>query len=392
MPSSKPPLRLVILGSTGSIGKSTLEVVRRYPDRFRVVGLSTNRKIDLLAQQIHEFSPEMVSVGDRASRESIQGLFSGLPVTEGASGLQELAGMDADVVVCGIVGAAGLLPVIRAIDAGRRIALANKEPLVMAGRLVMEHARRCGAEILPVDSEHNAVFQCLHGHRMEEVCCIHLTASGGPFYNKPRESLADVSPEQAASHPTWDMGAKISVDSATLMNKGLEIIEAKWLFGLPLEKIDVVIHPQSIVHSLVEFTDGSILAQLGVTDMKFPILFALTWPDRVPVAMERLDLARMGSLSFAKPDFREFPCLQLALEAARAGGTAPAVLNAANEVAVEAFCRNAIGFLHISEIVKRVLNAMPVEEDSDFDTILAIDAAARRMAWDAVEALGAHTR
>lgn len=392
MSGSNSPLRLVILGSTGSIGQSTLEVVRRYPGRFCVAGLSTNRNTDLLARQIQEFAPQAVSVGDAASRETLCGCFPGLTVLDGASGLEELAGMDADVVVCGIVGAAGLLPVIRAIDAGHRIALANKEPLVMAGRLVMEHARRRGAEVLPVDSEHNAIFQCLHGHRTEDVCSIHLTASGGPFYGKPRATLADVSPEQAASHPTWDMGAKISVDSATLMNKGLEIIEAKWLFGLPLEKIDVVIHPQSIVHSLVEFTDGSILAHLGVTDMKFPILFALTWPERVPVAMERLNLARMGTLSFAAPDFKEFPCLQLALDAARAGGTAPAVLNAANEVAVEAFCRKAIGFLDISEIVRRVLDAVPVEEDRDLDAILGVDATARRLAWDAVEALGAHAR
>ena len=257
----------------------------------------------------------------------------------------------------------------------------------MAGRVVTERARARGVELLPVDSEHNAVYQCLHGHRIEDVRCVHLTASGGPFYKRTRESLSHVTPDEATHHPTWNMGAKISVDSATLMNKGLEVIEAMWLFSLPLEKIEVVIHPQSIVHSLVEFNDGSILGHLGITDMKFPIQFALTWPRRAQSPMGRLDLKTMRDLTFAAPDFEKFPCLTYALEAARAGGTAPAVLNAANETAVGAFCAGKIHFLDIERVVRGVMDDTVIESDRELETVIAADRAARAKAEGIIRTL-----
>jgi 1-deoxy-D-xylulose-5-phosphate reductoisomerase len=281
-----------------------------------------------------------------------------------------------------VVGAVGLRPLLAAINAGNRVAVANKEPVVMAGRLIMERAQALGVDILPVDSEHNAIFQCLHGYDKRDLRCIHLTASGGPFYGKPRWALEHITPEQATKHPTWDMGAKISVDSATLMNKGLEVIEAMWLFGFPADRIEVVIHPQSVVHSLVEFNDGHILAHLGVTDMKFPILFALTWPERVESPMARLDLTRLRELSFAAPDFDAFPCLGLAREAANEGGTAPAILNAANEVAVTAFCKRRLPFLAISDVVEHVRATCPSTRQYTLDAVLDADAAARAKAQE----------
>ena len=380
--------RITILGSTGSIGRSALDVVRHYPDRFKVVALAAHSNVELLDAQIREFAPEHAAIVNEVAAAPLAVHAPGCRVLTGAEGLAGIAAVPVDIVLCGVVGAAGLTPILRAIDAGNRIALANKEPLVMAGPLIMERARARGVEVLPVDSEHNAVFQCLHGHRIEDVQCIHLTASGGPFYGKPRETLAGVTPQQATRHPTWDMGAKISVDSATLMNKGLEVIEAMWLFGLTLDQVRVVIHPQSIVHSLVEFTDGSILAHLGLTDMKFPIQFALTWPDRVPAPMGRLDLTAMRDLTFAKPDFSEFPCLALALDAARRGGTAPAVLNAANETAVAAFCRGQLEFLRISDVVREVLEDSVLSPEVTLESVMAADHAARIRAEQAMAALG----
>jgi 1-deoxy-D-xylulose-5-phosphate reductoisomerase len=382
--------RVVILGSTGSIGKSALDVIRRNPDRFEVVALGANSNVALLADQIREFRPHHVAVADREACEKLKLLELDTDLHPGASGMELIAQLGADVVLCGMVGAVGLTPVLRAIEAGNRVALANKEPLVMAGRIVMKLAAERGVEVLPVDSEHNAIFQCLHGHRIEDVHAIHLTASGGPFYGRARESLAGVPPDEAAKHPTWNMGRKISVDSATLMNKGLEVIEAMWLFGLPLEKIDVVIHPQSIVHSLVEFIDGSILAHLGLTDMKFPILFALAWPERLETPMGRLDLTRMRELTFAAPDFTEFPCLRLALDAARTGGTAPALLNAANETAVEAFCQQHITFLQIAEVVDDVLNEGQIVSDDCLENVLAADAEGRRLALRYIQNTGVY--
>jgi len=380
--------RISILGSTGSIGRSALDVVRHYPDRFEVVGLAAGSNAALLAEQIAEFAPSHAVLVDDAAGEHLEDCPPGCAIATGTQALEDLATAPVDVVLSGIVGAVGLKPILSAIEAGNRVALANKEPLVMAGSLIMERARRRKVEVLPVDSEHNAIFQCLHGHRIEDLQCIHLTASGGPFYGRPRESLAGVTPQQATRHPTWDMGAKISVDSATLMNKGLEVIEAMWLFALPLSKVEVVIHPQSIVHSLVEFTDGSILAHLGLTDMKFPIQFALTWPDRVPTPMGRLDLTSMRELTFAKPDFSEFPCLAYALEAARIGGNAPAILNAANEAAVGAFCNGRLEFLRIGDVVHEVLEDSEIESSVSLESAIAADRSARERAERAMTALG----
>lgn len=381
------PRKLTILGSTGSIGCSALEVVRQYPDLFAVEVLAARSNADMLAAQIREFHPSVAALSDRDAARRLREMDLGVQVLDGPEGLKSAASIPVDVCLCAVVGAAGLDPLISAIDAGNRIALANKESLVMAGGLVMERASEKGVAILPVDSEHNAIFQCLHGHKISEVRCVHITASGGPFYGRSRASLAQVTPEEACRHPTWNMGAKISVDSATLMNKGLEVIEAMWLFGLPLDKIAVLIHPQSVIHSLVEFNDGGILGQLGVTDMKFPILFALTWPERVESPMARLDLTAVRQLTFAAPDFSKFPCLALALDAAGTGGTAPAILNAANEVAVSAFCARRIRFLEIEEVVKAVCGDMTVADADCLEAVSAADAAARKKAGFIVESL-----
>jgi 1-deoxy-D-xylulose-5-phosphate reductoisomerase len=376
------------LGSTGSIGRSALDVVRHYPELFEVVGLGARANADLLAKQIDEFSPRYVAVADSEAglrlSERLADRSGDMTLWIGADACERLAEVSCDATLCAIVGAAGLTPVLKAIDAGNRVALANKEPMVMAGELIMKRARDRGVEILPVDSEHNAIFQCLQGHRVEDVQCVHLTASGGPFYGRSRESLKNVTPEEAVRHPTWDMGAKISVDSATLMNKGLEVIEAMRLFDLPLSKIEVVIHPQSVIHSLVEFTDGGILGHLGVTDMRFPILFALTWPERVQSPMARLSLTSMRELTFRAPDFSEFPCLGLAMCAARAGGTAPAVLNGANEVSVSAFCNRQIGFLDIEEVVRRTLESADIRQDASLESVIEADGEARRTAREII--------
>jgi 1-deoxy-D-xylulose-5-phosphate reductoisomerase len=372
--------RLTILGSTGSIGRSALRVVRNYPGRFEIVGLAAHSNVDELARQAQEFRPRVIAVSNESAARGLRPPEGGTKILSGDSALEELASIETDLVLCGVVGAIGLRAILRAIDAGHRIALANKEPMIMAGRLITESARRKGVTILPVDSEHNALFQCLEGRDVNDVRTVYLTAYGGPFYGKPRESLRNISPEQATNHPTWDMGAKISVDSASLMNKGLEVIEAMWLFGLPLDKIEVLIHPQSIVHGLVEFSDGNILAHLGVTDMVIPIQFALTWPERVKSPMARLDLARLRALSFAAPDFSEFPCLRLALGAARQGGTAGAVLNAANEAAVEAFRAGRVPFLGIADVVGAVLDESTPRDDISLEAVLEADADARRRA------------
>jgi 1-deoxy-D-xylulose-5-phosphate reductoisomerase len=381
--------RITILGSTGSIGKSALEAVRAYPGRFEIVGLAAHQNAEKLIEQAAAFKPEFVALTDESAADRAAPLLGDAKLLRGEDGLETLAAIHVDVVLCGMVGAAGLRPILRAIEAGNRVAIANKEPLVMAGALVTATARARGVEILPVDSEHNAIFQCLQGHRLEDVECVHLTASGGPFYRRDKESLQRVTPDEAANHPTWDMGRKISVDSATLMNKGLEVIEAHWLFDLPLSKIRVVIHPQSIVHSLVEFTDGSILAQLGPTDMRFPIQFALTWPDRVAKPMGRLDLTTMPALTFDKPDFTQFPCLRLAIRAAELGGTAPAILNAANETAVAAFCQGSFGFLEIADVVADALESCPMEPEVTLDSVLEADRAARARAARRIESRGA---
>lgn len=372
--------RIVILGSTGSIGRSALGVVRHYPERFEVVGLAARANAAVLAEQVREFQPVFAALTDSEAARRVDANSWPTHLLEGPDSAETLAACEADVVLCAMVGAVGLRPVLAAIDAGNTVALANKEPMVMAGRLIMERAATRGVQVLPVDSEHSAIFQCLQGHDAADIRCIHLTASGGPFYGRAPGTLSEITPAQACKHPTWDMGAKISVDSATLMNKGLEIIEAMWLFGLPSSKVSVVIHPQSIVHGLVEFNDGHMLAHLGVTDMKFPILYALAYPERMGEAMGRLDLTRLRKLSFDAPDFDAFPCLGHARAAAEAGGTAPAILNAANEEAVAAFCSGALAFPGIGGVVGRVLDQCVHSSDYELDAVLDADQAARACA------------
>jgi 1-deoxy-D-xylulose-5-phosphate reductoisomerase len=377
-----------VLGSTGSIGRNVLEVIRRFPDRFRVAALSAGNNARELKSQVMEFRPRLVSL---VSRELAASLESELPaefagrIHWGAEGIERVATVDeADMVVSAVVGAAGLLPTLKAINAGKDIGLANKETLVMAGNLVMSEVRRHGVRLLPIDSEHSAIFQALEAGRREDVGRIILTASGGPFREKRSEELRCVTPDQALDHPNWEMGRKISIDSATLMNKGLEVIEARWLFDMEPARIGVVVHPQSIVHSLVEFIDGSVVAQLGIPDMKIPIAYALSYPERLGLGLSRLSLSQCGSLSFEKPDHDRFPALRLAYGALEEGGVKPAVLNAANEVAVDAFLNGAIPFLAIAKVVAETLDR-PWEGDGlELDTILQADAQARRTASDLI--------
>ncbi len=370
---------VAVLGSTGSIGKSTLDCIRRSGGRFRAVALAAGKNWKLLVEQAREFRPLLVSVADERLAESVrEGLDLDCTVVWGKEGCIEAATHpEAEVVVSALVGAIGLVPTLSAIDAGKTIALANKETLVAAGELVMARARECGAAIVPVDSEHSAIFQCLQGISPQAVERIILTASGGPFLHRSTEELEGITVEEAVNHPNWSMGAKISIDSATLMNKGLEVIEAHWLFSMPYDRISVVIHPQSIVHSMVECCDGSIIAQMGVADMRGPIALALSWPERVDLDLPRLDLTTTPPLTFEAPDMQRFPCLRLAYEAGRAGGTMPCVLNAANEVAVEAFMAGEIPFQRIPEVVEAVVAQFQPEPITSLDTVLQADALAR---------------
>ncbi len=375
--------KIALLGSTGSIGVNVLNIVRDFPDRFRIVGLAAGRNLDILGQQVLEFEPELVSVFDE---EHAEALCRFLPkewherIIWGNDGNERVGALaTADFTVSAIVGAAGLLPTLAAIRAGKDIGLANKETLVMAGRIVMNAVRQCGVKLLPVDSEHSAIFQALEGGRMEDVDRIILTASGGPFREKSGDELQTVTPKQALAHPNWSMGTKISIDSATLMNKGLEVIEARWLFGMSADRIKVVVHPQSIVHSLVEFQDGSVLAQLGIPDMRIPIAYALSYPARIPLQLKRLELSQCGNLEFLEPDFVNFPALQLAFDALQQGGVLPAVLNAANEVAVAAFLENRIVFPQIAELVRRVMECVPSGDENRLEDILGADLEARQV-------------
>ena len=351
--------RLALLGSTGSIGEQTLSVVAEFPERFRVTALGAGRNVARLAEQVRRFRPERVAVADaEAARELRERLGPETPeLGVGAEGLVAVAEHPADLVVAGLVGAVGLAPTLAAIRAGRDVALANKEVLVMAGALVQREVRRRGVKLLPVDSEHSAIFQALAGQRREDVARLVLTASGGPFRTWSEQEIAAASVEQALRHPNWDMGPKITIDSATLMNKGLEVIEARWLFDVPPERVEVLVHPQSIVHSLVEFVDGSVLAQLGLPDMRVPIAVALAHPERLPLDLDRLDLAAIGELRFEVPDRKRFPCLDLAYAALAASEAAPAVLNAANEVSVAAFLAGGIRFPAIAAANAAVLEA-----------------------------------
>jgi 1-deoxy-D-xylulose-5-phosphate reductoisomerase len=374
--------RVAILGSTGSIGRSALAVVDAHPTRLKVVSLAAGENASLLAEQVQRYCPEVVAM---AAGEGIDRLKAacglGLPaVGTGTEGLIAVATHpSADIVICASAGTAGLEAVLAAIEAGKTIALANKEVLVMAGELVTAAARRRGVAILPVDSEHNAIHQCLHARPASEVRRIILTASGGPFRDYQASALEQVGPEAALQHPTWQMGRKITVDSATLMNKGLEVIEARWLFDVTAERVQVVVHPQSVVHSMVEYVDGSVIAQLGVADMGIPILYALTYPRRLPCPAERLDLTRVGSLSFEEPDTDRFPCLSLARQALEAGECAPAILNAANEVAVAAFLAGQIRFTRIPALIAEALGHVPNRPLNSIDTCVDIDAETRRV-------------
>ena len=353
------PKQIAVLGSTGSVGEQTLAVAAQFPERFRVVALAAGRNVEKLAAQVNRFAPALVSVADATCAEELRARISGAPtrVVMGDEGLLAVATHPADLVVAALVGAVGLEPTLAAIRAGRNIALANKEVMVMAGALVLREIREHGVELLPVDSEHSAIFQALAGQRRQDVARLLLTASGGPFRTWPAERIAHATVADALKHPNWSMGPKITVDSATLMNKGLEVIEARWLFDLPPEQIEIVVHPQSIVHSLVEFIDGSVLAQLGIPDMRVPIAVALAHPERLPLKLARLDLPKLETLEFEAPDPTRFPSLELPYAALRGGETAPAVLNAANEIAVAAFLEGAIPFPEIVATNAAVLEA-----------------------------------
>lgn len=376
--------RVVVLGSTGSIGTSALKVARELPERMEIVGLAAHSSVQQLAEQAREFGVRHVCVYDAARRAELQSLLPGVQVYTGEEGLCELASLEeADMVLVSIIGTAGLRPTLQAIDAGKDLAIASKEILVMAGEVVMSRAAQRGIAVLPVDSEHNAIFQCLQANPAgaEAVNRLILTASGGPFLRTPREQLASVTLEQALRHPTWKMGRKITIDSATLFNKGLEMIEARWLFGIPMERVDVVVHPQSIVHSMVEYRDGSILAQLSSSDMCFPIQYAVTYPDRVPNSLHRLSFEQMLDLHFEAPRREDFPALDLARQAGIVGGTMPAMYNAANEVAVQAFMDGRLHFSGIWELVADTLSRLtPRDYAGNLDTILEDDALARETA------------
>lgn len=374
--------RVTILGSTGSVGTRTVELVARDPERFPVEALTANRNVALLARQARDLRARLAVVADSALYTDLKDALSGtgIEVAAGPQAVVEAAGRPADWVMAAIVGAAGLEPVLAAIRRGALVAFANKEVLVCAGALMMEEVRAHGATLLPVDSEHSAIYQVFDFDRLDQISRIILTASGGPFRSRDRAFMATATRAQAVAHPTWEMGAKISVDSATMMNKGLELIEAHFLFGVPENKIDILVHPQSVIHSLVEYVDGSVLAQLGTPDMRTPIAYALGWPERIETPADRLDLVRASTLTFEAPDPVRFPALGLARRALQSGGCAPTVLSAANEVAVAAFLAEQIGFLDIERVVEETMAALPHHDLRDLDVLRHSDAEARRVA------------
>jgi 1-deoxy-D-xylulose-5-phosphate reductoisomerase len=382
------PRKVLILGATGSIGTSALKVARDIPDRMQIVGLAAQRSITALREQVLETGVKQVCVTDEKAAAEARSLFpSDVEIFSGEKGLVDIVrASDADMVIVAIVGTAGLAPALAAIEAGKHLAVASKEILVMAGEAVMSAAARKGVDILPVDSEHNAIFQCLEGHKHSEIRRLLLTASGGPFRQTPAEEIQKVTVAQALKHPTWTMGKKITIDSATLFNKGLEMIEAHWLFGVPMRKVEVVVHPQSIVHSMVEFMDNSVIAQLSHSDMCFPIQYAVTWPERVPNSLPPIDFARLAELRFEAPRADVFPALNLARQAGDIGGTLPAVLNASNEVAVAAFLEERIAFHHIWECVDSVMQAHETTQHPGLETLIDADAWARRKATSFVAA------
>ncbi len=379
--------KLTILGSTGSIGVSTLQVVAEFPDDYRVVALTAGNNVELLRKQIEMFHPQMVAVTSEQAAEQLRQQLDDhdVEIHCGIEGIIRCATLPAaEMVVAAIVGAAGLVPTLAAIKAGKDIALANKETLVTAGSLVMEEVERTGVKMIPVDSEHSAIFQSLAGQLSGNVRRLILTASGGPFREHSLHQLEKVGPADALAHPNWDMGQKISIDSATMMNKGLEVIEAYWLFGVSPERIAVHIHPESIIHSMVEYQDGAVMAQLGIPDMKTPIAYALSWPNRLPIDLPPLDLCQAGALTFFEPDITRFPCLRLAYQALDAGGTVPAVMNAANEVAVEAFLQNKLSFLNIPKVIELVMDQHNREELLSIDRVLHADLWGRQEARELI--------
>lgn len=378
--------KIAILGSTGSIGTQTLDVIGHHRDSFQVEALAAGENLQLLAQQIHTFKPKKVSVSTRDLADQLRTMINEpVDINYGPEGLLEVAAAtDAEVVVTALVGSQGLGPTLQAIEAGKTIAIANKETLVSAGHLVTQAAAKHGVSLLPVDSEHSAIFQCLNGEQRSAVAKIILTASGGSFRDKTREELEGVTVEQALKHPNWAMGAKITIDSATMANKGLEVIEAHWLYSIGYDQLEVLLHPQSIIHSMVQFVDNSVIAQLGNPDMRVPIQYALTYPDRKPSPTEPLDLVKMGTLDFKEMDFQRFPCLAMAIQAGRAGGSVPAVYNAANEEAVARFLAGSITFLQIDEIISRVLEAHEAVAEPDLEQVIACDQWARQTARNLV--------
>lgn len=390
--------QIAILGSTGSIGVNTLDVIRAHPDRFKVVALTAAKQVERLAEQCIEFNPAIAVVADADGAAELSRILQAKKIaTQVLYGPQALVEAvtesGCDTVMAAIVGAAGLVPALAAAQAGKRVLLANKEALVMSGNLFMQAMKAGGGELLPIDSEHNAIFQCLPDRFTKNpsehlgVEELWLTASGGPFRDKSLADLVHITPEQACAHPNWVMGRKISVDSATMMNKGLEVIEAFWLFGLSLEKIKVLIHPQSVVHSMVRYRDGSVLAQMGQPDMRTPIAYGLAWPERIDAGVSPLNLTQLSGLSFTEPNFAQFPCLSLAFAAAKAGATAPAILNAANEVAVAAFLNNDLPYLKIADVVEHCLNTLPPVAADSLEAILEADALARQTANQFIRAL-----
>ena len=376
---------LSILGSTGSIGTQTLDIVRQFPDEFKVVGLTANRNSDLLLKQIKEFKPKAVAIMDKSKADGLLN-FSSCQVYSGIEGLNKIAALnEADTVVNALVGSAGIEPTYNAIKSKKNIALANKEALVAAGSVIMEEVKKNNINLMPIDSEHSAIFQCLNGKNIKEVDKITITCSGGPFKNHTRQQLENATAQDALKHPTWSMGNKITIDSATLMNKGFEVIEAHWLYGIDYEKIKIVIHPQSIVHSLVEFVDKSVIAQLGMPDMKIPIQYALTYPKRLESSNPQLDLPKIKALEFKEPDFEMFPCLKYAYEAGTAGGTLPAAMNAANEAAVYAFLNGKIRFLDIQRLIRRMMDSHTLIKNPSLKDILESDKKTREEIKNIIE-------
>jgi 1-deoxy-D-xylulose-5-phosphate reductoisomerase len=381
---------IIILGSTGSIGTNTLDIVQRFPDEFQVVGLTAGGNIEKLEEQIRAFKPRAVAVSTEPSAALLRQRCADLTVEvlHGEAGIAQVAAMSgAELVISAIVGGAGLVPTLAAIRSGKHIALANKEPMVMAGKLMQEEARKHHVRIFPVDSEHSAIFQSLEGHRLKDVRRLILTASGGALWTLAKDQLQDVTPERALQHPNWKMGSKITIDSATLMNKGLEVVEARWLFDIPESRIDVLIHRESIIHSLVEYEDRSMIAQLGLPDMRTPISYAMRYPERMPLDLPSLDLTEVGTLTFCKPDHDRFPCLRLGYESLRVGGSMPAAMNAANEIAVEAFLNGGIRFMDIAQVIRNTMDAHSPHDVECLEDALDVDRWAREKAESLVHAL-----